>query len=92
MPPRQAQNRYQCARQKPHQSVRDFANYVQSLEVELDYLVTEQMRFERLWEGVFGIVLDAAGPRWSATGYEDYVDLLYAAEQRVPARLEFLER
>lgn len=84
-----APQRYEFARQKPTQSVKDCVNYVQSIEPELDQLVTEQMRFDRLWEGIFGIVLDAAAPRNGAS-YEAYVDPLNAAEQRISTRMKFL--
>lgn len=84
IPAELALHRYKIARQKPLQTVRNFNNYLANLETQLDELVTDQMRFERLYEGVPEAVQEAAGPRRSGMTYDDYVNVLHEAEKRVP--------
>ena len=74
------------ARQRTHQTVKDFSDYLRHLEPEVDQLVTDQMRFARLNEGVFAVVQNVAGPLVPGMSYDDYVLLLYNAEIRIPSR------
>jgi hypothetical protein len=84
---------YMTALQQEHQSVREISIYLESLEEQLPYKVTEEMKKHHLWAKVLPrIQAEANYYPQEADSYDAYVDLLQMVENAMPGRKAFLQK
>lgn len=92
MQPNQAFQRFSNAQQRLNQTVESFAGYLQKLENELDRLVDDGEKLDRLYKAMLPEVVNQVGPPSPQVTVNEYLLRLQEAESNMPSRMAAVGR